>query len=446
MATIKKEDHDGFIGNAGPLRVTKWKDKVVVKTRQSGPTGQKSEKQEQASRRFGLLTRFAGVAKAYLSAGYKGDGRGNGQHSFISGNMHDGVTGDWPEYRLDYGKLRLSEGRLQKPEETRASVEQNTIRIEWNPDNIGDGNDLLAAMIYNEEKEEAAIDISAARRKDGRVETAVPKGWGKGSKMHVYVCFTDERESSETVYVGMLKSEGGRRSGEGWKVYEANKKKRTRRKKDETEKEVTEEDARHVEAARGKVGGVIAYKRDGETYIRSRYKTTKPPTEAKRMQNEKFGMMTRFVRCLNDFVKAGLKGYAGSMSQMNAAIKLNYRDGFETDEGKTRLKFEAIRLSEGKPRKPEALTVELEGRLLRLRWETSEGDRNDVLMVAVYDAENERGHTELNAGRRDDREAVVELTDKWSGCKKAHVYAAFATADGEEAGDSVYVCVERQVK
>lgn len=52
MAKIHPENHDGFTGNLGPLTVSRWKDKVVVKSRQTGPSRPKTVAQQQASRRF----------------------------------------------------------------------------------------------------------------------------------------------------------------------------------------------------------------------------------------------------------------------------------------------------------------------------------------------------------------------------------------------------------
>lgn len=99
MGKIDKDKHDGFVGDVGPLTVTRWKDRVVVKMRQQGPSKPRSKKQKAASKRFGMLTRFVSVCNEYVKVGFRNSEKENAQHAAIAANMEVGCMFIWHLYR-----------------------------------------------------------------------------------------------------------------------------------------------------------------------------------------------------------------------------------------------------------------------------------------------------------------------------------------------------------
>ena len=133
----------------GPVTVTRWKESVVVKGRQQRSDKPRSDKQRAASKRFGMLTRFVSVCNAYVSIGFRNTTKGNAQHAAIAANMENGIIGLWPDLRLNYEALQLSEGELAELKEASARCEGGVLKIAWK----GDGEERVNVLAYNIEKE-----------------------------------------------------------------------------------------------------------------------------------------------------------------------------------------------------------------------------------------------------------------------------------------------------
>lgn len=439
MGRIKKEDYDGFVGNVGPLTVTRWKETVVVKARQRGSTKPRSEKQQQASRRLGLLTRFFGVINPYITEGFRGSDKRNAQHAAISMNMHDGICGEWPEYRLCWEGLRLSLADDVEEEKGlgtagmsggEAKMEGREIGIEWRCEE-GGREDRVMLLVYNEVREEAIVETDVAERGDGCVGVGLPARWGVGEKVHVYVCLVASGRASKTSYLGELRIGEGATGGKGYegKIYTVSKTPRRERRKRREAEELSDEEKRHVSGVSGNVGPVTAYEYLGMPCIKARHKTVKEPSEKKRLQNERFGGLTRFLKGMNDFLRKGYESESGRMSQLNAAIKYNYRNAF--GEGAA-IEYEKIVLSRGGLERPEKVGAERKGNRLCIRWEG--GVSKADVMVALHNVRLGESVVETAVGEAMDMRAELTLPERWAGDV---LYGYIAFANGEEVSDSV---------
>lgn len=440
MGRIKKEDHDGFTGDLGPVTVTRWKETVVVKARQRGPGRGKSAAQQAASRRFGLLTRFATVSKAYLRVGFGGSAKKNAQHAFIAANMKDGVAGMWPELAIDYGRLVMSEGDMGAPRGMRARAEKGRMELVWDAEGGEEG--WMMVMVYNEEREESIVEERAGRSCEGRCAVLLPEIWGGDegrSKVHVYACQVTTEAVGGSVHLGPVEVTFAEREGDGYEgeVYGVNKKRRRERKRKMGDDwEPSEEDKRHVMEARGKIGPVLMYDSQGRHCMRQRYRVRKAPTEAKARANERFRRLTQMLRQLNDFLREGFAEEMGRMTPLNAGIKYNYGRAYSGDG--TTPEYGEMVLSAGPLEGAAGLSATREGRWLTIGWAVGGGDADDELMVAVYDETLCEGRSYLSAGRRGAGTARVALPWEGEAGGALHVYVAFVGSDGGGVSGSSY--------
>ncbi len=444
MAKIHPENHDGFTGNLGPLTVSRWKDKVVVKSRQTGPSRPKTVAQQQASRRFGLLTRFASIAKEYLNEGFKGNPKGNAQHAAIAANMQTGVTGLWPDYRLDYPHLQLSEGSLPSLQSFRADAVAGALHVAWQPAALpADGRLML--MLFNSDREEAVVLTHAAAPDKESLRVSLPAAWHP-ARIYLYACWVNSSTAGPTAVCGpvcSLPSDASTPPFRG-KVATANKKTRRRRRRTmDADWQPSQEDKDHVMELSGVVGPVIFYDYKDIHCLRSRYTVRKEPTEAKRRANQRFAALTRFLRLSNDFLKVGLAAYAATMSQLNAAIKLNYKPAFAASGEGLQIDFSALSLSEGPLPPPQKLSVVRSDTTLHLTWQPSPGAADDILFVTLYHETTAQSQTFMNAATRVDASAALPLSQECSRPGRLHLYAAFRsdpkpTHDPSLVSDSIY--------
>lgn len=439
MAKIHPENHDGFTGNLGPLTVSRWKDKVVVKSRQTGPSRPKTVAQQQASRRFGLLTRFASIAKEYLNEGFKGTPKGNAQHAAIAANMQTGVTGVWPDYRLDWLHLQLSEGPLPPLQSFRADAVAGALHVAWQPAALpADGHLML--MLFNPDREEAVVLTHAAAPDKESLRVSLPAAWHP-ARIYLYACWVGSSTAGPTAVCGPLSSLPPDASTPPFKgkVAAANKKKRRpRRRTMDADWQPSQEDKDHVMELSGVIGPVIFYDYKDIHCLRSRYTVRKEPTEAKRRANQRFAALTRFLRLSNEFLKVGLAAYAATMSQLNAAIKLNYKPAFAASGEGLQIDFSALRLSEGPLPPPQNLSASLCDEGLILSWRSSSGNPCDSLMVVCYHEATDKAETVLAAARRCDNRALIPLSHDWKVPGRVHLYASFRSESQAQVSNSVY--------
>lgn len=443
MAKISPEDHDGFTGILGPLTVSRWKDKIVVKARQQGPSKKKTEAQKQASRKFALLTRFATVAKAYLKVGFQGTSKSNAQHAFISANMKHGIGGTWPDYKIAFDQLVVSEGTLTLPEALCCRAEEGRIVLTWTP-RRGRATETLMVMVFHVEREEAVVTEAAATITDGSARIALPYAWkgdAAAAEVAVFACVADGHEVSRSVHFGPLAVVFGEQDEGDFArtIYTTNQKvRRKRKRKMDDDWEPSDADRQHVAKVSGVLGPLIVYDNMGKHCLRSRYTIKKAPTPAKQRANERFGNLTRMLRQLNDFLKVGLQRYATQMTQLNAAIKLNYKHAYATVGEGTQPDYKVLRLSEGPLPHPKDLTAERTSTGIRIRWQADGGQAGDRLMVALYHEALGEATTDLDVAKRGDAVAVLQTPTTWQQGGPIHLYAAFASAHDESVSDSVY--------
>ena len=432
MGKIEKDKHDGFFGDLGPVTVTRWKDRVVVKMRQQGSDKPRSAKQKAASKRFGMLTRFVSVCNEYITIGFQNTNKGNAQHAAIAANMEHGVVGEWPELRLNYEKMKMSEGNLDPLRESSAMVDDGLIKLCW--EKVED-NGVINILVYNIDTEEAIVETNIASIADLETSLPLPKVWRR-NEMHivVYACLSCGSEVSESSYLGMHEIGEGLCRDYSGKIYMAKKSYR-KRKKTATEEELGDDEKRHVLGAIGKIGPVIAYDYKGINCIKGRYTIEKEPTEKKRKANEKFRVLTRFLKSMYEMVKVGYRSESGSMTPLNAAIKRNYGKAFE--EGSSGLAFESIELSVGKLPPPKRLRAWRDGDELIVTWDVSGIESDDSVMLGVYNEDNGEGFVVQNAGQRPDGKLQLTLPTEWKEGARLHLYLAFASSN--ETSPTVYI-------
>lgn len=123
----------------------------------------------------------------------------------LSYMLEHGFKGSGENLEIDYSKVLLSRGELQKPEDARYSVVGNEVVVTWNPA-VGEENckasDRAMVSIFNAETNEAVVLLRGIRRADGlngqRIE--LPESFGQeGLKIYLAFNAADDRLVSDSV-------------------------------------------------------------------------------------------------------------------------------------------------------------------------------------------------------------------------------------------------------
>lgn len=427
MARIKNKPPNSIKGNVGPLTVTTWKDRLVVKTQQSHSAKPRSPRQQEASMKFGLLTRFCSIVIRYISIGFSDSTYKNAQHAAIAANMQQGTLGQWPDLSLNYPALQLTFGNLPPLDNPSASLSDGSLILRWqchsNPDHLVD------ILIYNVQQSQAVIGVAVAQRSMQSLSFLLPHQWASPSSTLVAYacCHNGGGEASPSIFLGSFSFSQPSAQPFTGTIYKPKATARTKRTKSIPPAQPP------LEGVTGVVGPVIAYQYKGVPCLKSRYTVNKPPTEKKQRANNKFGLLTSFLRIFNSFLRIGFSQFSGSMTQLNAAIKHNYPIAFQSDQIQPQINYCNILLSVGTLPPLDSPQVSFNRQQLHISWQHLQGNASDRLMLALYNHDLHLGITLLNAASRSDCQTSIPLPKNWSANHSLHLYLALSDNNSQHS-------------
>lgn len=122
-------------------------------------------------------------------------------------NKKQALTGEYPNIKVDYTKVILSNGHLEMANDLKISKAEEGINLSWNKSSTKNGfyDDILMVMISHPDKKQASTYLNAAKRGDGSCFIPL-NGWKLTSQMEVYICFKSANGTliSDSAYVGNL--------------------------------------------------------------------------------------------------------------------------------------------------------------------------------------------------------------------------------------------------
>ena len=128
-------------------------------------------------------------------------------NSAMSYNVKHAVTGEYPDYAIDFENALISRGGLTgalNPEANSPALGQ--VQFNW-ADNSNDGNanptDKVMVLVYNPEKNEAVYVTDSPERSTGTYTLTVPDNYADDT-VHAFIAFINEDDNvvSNSKYVG----------------------------------------------------------------------------------------------------------------------------------------------------------------------------------------------------------------------------------------------------
>lgn len=207
MGTIKQGILGGFSGKVGTVIGGSWKGISYMRSQAQNIKNPRTEAQMEQRSKFALTLAFLKPITSYVRIGFKTYATKqtafNAAMSYICKNA---VTGDYPDYALDFSLALVSRGNLTPVANAAATAASGKINFSWS-DNSGAGNaqitDLAMPLVFNKDKGEAVFNTAAATRTDSTAEVSLPADW-MGDKVQTYLGFISEdgKTVANSVYLG----------------------------------------------------------------------------------------------------------------------------------------------------------------------------------------------------------------------------------------------------
>lgn len=160
-------------------------------------TGQKNQRGK-----FGFVMKEINCLRRFFTRNFGGQ---YGINKVVAIAMKTAVTGDFPDFKLDYSKLEVASGSLYNTSDVnRIRINENALQISWNTDFIMSGSptDKVHLIFMNSRTKFVIERLECAVRSDGKIEIEMPVGY-IDSDIHTWIYFSsaDGKLTSTSQYM-----------------------------------------------------------------------------------------------------------------------------------------------------------------------------------------------------------------------------------------------------
>jgi len=139
--------------------------------------------------KFGFVVRELNCMRSIFTLTFDGQ---YGINRAVSLAMKTAITGEFPDFKLEYSKLIISNGSLNNS--TQVSLEKlegSSIQVNWSPDVFleADQNDNVNLMFLNQTSKTAVLKQNHSLRSAGSVDVELPVNWAD-KEIHCWIYFT----------------------------------------------------------------------------------------------------------------------------------------------------------------------------------------------------------------------------------------------------------------
>lgn len=178
-----------IVGKVGNVIGSTWKGINYLRAMPTSVSNPRTPLQLSQRAKFVTVLNFLKVVFAFIKIGYQS--YANKMSAFNAATsylLHNAVTGIYPDFSLDFSKALVSRGQLRPVQDVSLSAPSSLqLQLDWNPgDEMGDPNDRIMVLVYNDVKKASRYSLGAALREDGTLQLTMPDVY-VGDEVHVWV-------------------------------------------------------------------------------------------------------------------------------------------------------------------------------------------------------------------------------------------------------------------
>jgi hypothetical protein len=207
---VSKKGKSGFVGKVGKTveyDLNGQRVKRSVGYSSKPPT----EARIAAWARMQLINNLHKPVKGLLEMGFKitkATRTMNANNLAMRYNLAHVVTGEYPDYGIDYSKVLFAQGPIPKVKATAKKLERQGILFRWESaeeTRLLRRNDQVMILAYAPAENEAVFQLSAALRKAGEVILKIPT-YDAPVSFETYIFFTSasQKIASDSTYTGRI--------------------------------------------------------------------------------------------------------------------------------------------------------------------------------------------------------------------------------------------------
>jgi hypothetical protein len=198
---------DNFNGAVGTVVGSSWRNRKVMRSRPVQKRNRKFSEAQliQQARMKTVMIHLQAMTKVISKSFTDYTKERTGFNSAVSHAINEALTGVYPDYSLEWGKVQISRGKLLPAKTSSAVANGSIIQFTWSTEVVtSDTNPLDRAIlvVYCPELYLCFYDLSTFTRAAGTGQ--VDANYFEGKVVHAYIGFITEKgnRSSVSKYLG----------------------------------------------------------------------------------------------------------------------------------------------------------------------------------------------------------------------------------------------------
>lgn len=189
-----------IVGKVGNVIGSTWKGINYLRAMPTSVYNPRTPLQLSQRARFLTVLNFLKPILAFIKFGYQAYAiRKSAFNAAMSYFLHNAVTGIFPDFSIDFTKALVTRGNLRPVDDVSLSAPTTLqLQLDWDPsDELGDPNDRIMVLVYNDAKGLSRYNLGSAIREDGFVTVTMPEDF-LGDQVHVWVSTTSLPDLTST--------------------------------------------------------------------------------------------------------------------------------------------------------------------------------------------------------------------------------------------------------
>ncbi|NDP22251.1 MAG: hypothetical protein GZ091_14395 [Paludibacter sp.] len=205
MAQFNSTTFGAISGRHGSAVAATTKDGKSILKIFRAPSNPNTQKQQVQRTKFGFVNSELGCLRNLFKITFRSN---TGINQGVSYAMKNALTGEFPDFAIDFTKLTFSTGNVYAAVQTSANKTVGTkVKTDWNFTLMTNSkaDDAVHLIFFNETTRMALIEQNIAERKDMSVEVELPNIW-VGESIHCWLYFSDNSNftDSNSQFIGTL--------------------------------------------------------------------------------------------------------------------------------------------------------------------------------------------------------------------------------------------------
>lgn len=196
----------GLSGKIGPIVAYTVNGQQRFRT-YTEPRNPKTAKQTAHRTRFGFVSQMVSPLFAQIKIGYNNDKIAYGT---VCGKVNrEAVIGTHPNFKIDYSKIKIAEGKLHPLSVVRLHIDEktNTANFKWDYEidsniKLANSNDRVTIVCFNEALPYEIFSHNSFKRSNCKATVELPKHWNVlVTHFWIYTASYDRMLYSNSIYV-----------------------------------------------------------------------------------------------------------------------------------------------------------------------------------------------------------------------------------------------------